>query len=337
MLRLCQFQTVLARVSTRGCIALGLVAILTALGGIYWDVTWHATIGRESFWIPPHLLVYAGVSLLLVSSLGGFALTWRRAGQLRTALADRAGGGFVIAALGPIIQMIAAPLDDLWHKRYGLDVTIWSPPHLMGIAGGFVGIYGLLTALGGQLSGRDARPVWRGLAPSEALGVLLFSAALLLSMFALSELDFHLERRDVLRYPLLAGTLAAIPLMGAARYIQRPGAATAVALTYTLFRGLVLLIIWAMGSTDHLSPPVFALAPALVIDLALRWTRQCGVLIAALLTGPALLIGEWGYRVVFGAPAWAPLEVITSLAVITGAVALGGLAGDRLATLLRGE
>jgi hypothetical protein len=135
----------------------------------------------------------------------------------------------------------------------------------------------------------------------------------------------------------MLAAFAFIPLLGAARSIQRPGAATAVALTYTLFRRLVLLIIWAMGSTAHLTPPAFALAPALVLDLALCWTRQCGMLIVALLTAPALLIGEWGYRVIFGAPAWVPLEVITSLAVITGAVALGGLAGGRLAALLRGE
>jgi len=319
------------------CIALGLVAMLTALGGIYWDVTWHATIGRDSFWIPPHILVYAGVTLLLLSSLGGFALTWRHAGQLRTALANRAGGGFVIAALGPLIQIIAAPLDELWHSLYGLDVTIWSPPHLMGIAGGVVSIYGLLTALGSELPGGDARPVWRGLALREALALLLFSAALLLLLFALSDMDFHLERRDVLLYPLLAGALAAVPLMGAARYIQRPGAATVVALLYTIYRSLVLLIIWAMGSTDHLTPPVFVLAPAVAIDLVLQWSKQHGVCLAALCIGPALLMGEWGYRAVFGAPAWAPLQVVTALTAVAVAVALGGLAGDRLAALLRGE
>jgi hypothetical protein len=38
----------------------------------------------------------------------------------------------------------------------------------------------------------------------------------------------------------------------------------------------------------------------------------------------------------FGAPAWAALGVATSLTVIMVAVALGGLAGDRLAGLLRG-
>lgn len=154
-------------------IGLGLAAILTALIGIYWDVTWHATIGRDSFWIPPHRLVYAGVALLLLGGLGGLALRWQRTGSLRAALAEQAGLGFVVAALGPVLQITAAPLDNLWHRLYDLDVTVWSPPHLMGIAGDLIGIFGLLLALAGKLPVRDSRPVWHSLAGSEWLGLLL--------------------------------------------------------------------------------------------------------------------------------------------------------------------
>ena len=27
------------------------------------------------------------------------------------------------------------PLDDLWHAHYGVDVTMWSPTHLLMILG----------------------------------------------------------------------------------------------------------------------------------------------------------------------------------------------------------
>ena len=324
--------------------ALGLVAIFAALGGIYWDVTWHATIGRDSFWIPPHLFVYAGVNVLLLSGLGGIVLVWRRVGGLRAALADGVGAGFAVAALGPIVQIAAAPLDDLWHVRYGLDVTIWSPPHLMGIAGGMVGIYGLLAALGAlgfPPWARNAGPVWRRVSAPEVVALGLFGAALSLSMFALGELDFHLEGRDALFYPLLAGTLAAVPLMGAARYFGRPGAATTVALAYVLFRSSMLLVVWGMGSVEHLTPPVMVLAPALAIDLVLwRAGRNYGgarVFGAALLVGPALLAGEWGLRALLGFGGWEPLEVLASMAVVAVAVAAGALAGDRLGSLLRPE
>lgn len=320
-------------------VSLGLVAIFAALGGIYWDVTWHAVVGRESFWIPPHLFVYSGVGALLFAALGGLALARRRAGSLRAALAGGVGAGFAVAAFGPALQIAAAPLDDMWHRSYGLDVTIWSPPHLMGIAGGMVAIYGLLGVLGAAnfAGGGEGGtwPLWRGVTRGEALGLLLFGAALSLSLFALGELDFHLGGRDELFYPLLAGTLAAVPLMGAARYVGRPGAATAVALIYILFRSAALLVVWQMGSYEHLTPPVFVLAPALAIDLALWLTGGRGVLLAALLAGPALVVGEWGLRVLLGVQGWEPLRVAASLAVVTIVVAAGALAGERLGALLR--
>lgn len=341
MATLARFGSAPIRLGALTAVFLGLIAVFAALGGIYWDVTWHATIGRDSFWIPPHLFVYSGVQVLLLSALGGLALAWRRAGSLRAALSQPVGIGFAVAALGPAIQIAAAPLDDLWHRTYGLDVMIWSPPHMMGIAGGMVGIYGLLVALGAEVEaearGGEARPLWRGIAGGEALGLLLFGAALSLSMFALAELDFHYGERDALFYPLLAGTLSAVPLMAAARYVNRPGAATAVALVYLLFRSSVLLIVWAMGSYEHLTPPVLVLVPALAIDLALWRTRGRGVLLAALLAGPALLVAEWISRALSGVPAWEPLQVAASLVVIVLTVTAGALAGDRLGSLMRPE
>ena len=331
-------QVLLVKPDTQMFVEFGAIAVFMALGAVYWDITWHGTIGRDSFWIPPHLVVYTSVTAFLLAALGGFALAWQRAGSLQAALTTRTGMGFAVAALGQIIQIAAAPLDDLWHRLYGLDVTIWSPPHLMIITGGIVGIYGMIAALGIAASGWGVRPRWRGIPASERLALVLFGAALVLALVALNEMEFHLDQRDVLGYPLLAGTLAAVPLMGAARVVNRPGAATVVALVYMIFRTLVLLMFWAMGVTaEHMTPPVFALAPALAIDLALWRTNGRGALIAALLSGPALLFGEWGYRPVFGAAAWQPLEVFASLAVITLVVALAGLAGDRLGSVLRVE
>src|SRR2546422_8781017 len=28
--------------------------------GILWDISWHRTIGRDTFWTPAHLAIYAG-------------------------------------------------------------------------------------------------------------------------------------------------------------------------------------------------------------------------------------------------------------------------------------
>src|SRR5439155_388079 len=43
--------------------------------------------------------------------------------------------GFHLAAWGIALTVLAAPIDDLWHRLFGLDVTLWSPPHLLGLLG----------------------------------------------------------------------------------------------------------------------------------------------------------------------------------------------------------
>src|SRR5262249_57127063 len=43
--------------------------------------------------------------------------------------------GFLLAAGGIALTVLAAPIDDLWHRLFGIDVTLWSPPHLLGLIG----------------------------------------------------------------------------------------------------------------------------------------------------------------------------------------------------------
>ena len=39
---------------------LAVAAACVALVGAVWDVSWHRTLGRDTFWSAPHLLLYAG-------------------------------------------------------------------------------------------------------------------------------------------------------------------------------------------------------------------------------------------------------------------------------------
>jgi hypothetical protein len=50
--------------------------------------------------------------------------------------------GYFLAAAGIALTVIAAPVDDLWHRAFGTDVTIWSPPHLLGLLGVIVSAAG---------------------------------------------------------------------------------------------------------------------------------------------------------------------------------------------------
>ena len=119
-----------------------LAANVLAAWGVQWDIQWHVQIGRDSFWTPPHVMTYAGVTLVVLGAFGVLAIdTLRRlmAGR-EPAGADRIFGitgtpGFHLAAWGIALSVLAAPIDDLWHRLFGLDVTLWSPPHLLGLLG----------------------------------------------------------------------------------------------------------------------------------------------------------------------------------------------------------
>jgi hypothetical protein len=119
--------------------------------GLTWDIQWHLLIGRDTFWIAPHLMMYGGVTAGLLVAFAVLALD--------TAAAHREGpppgaitvAGFTstrglhLAAWGVGLVILAAPIDDLWHRLFGLDVTLWSPPHLLGLLGSAVNTLGTLV------------------------------------------------------------------------------------------------------------------------------------------------------------------------------------------------
>src|SRR5229473_6232013 len=126
-----------------------LAANLLVGWGVQWDIQWHVQIGRDSFWIPPHLMTYAGVTIAVLISFGVLACDTLRhlaSGRLPagTARIFRLTGtrGFHLAAGGIALTVLAAPIDDLWHRLFGIDVTLWSPPHLLGLLGAAINTLG---------------------------------------------------------------------------------------------------------------------------------------------------------------------------------------------------
>src|SRR5258706_15246037 len=41
----------------------GAASISSIIFGLYWDISWHITIGRDSFWTPAHLAIQFGAVL----------------------------------------------------------------------------------------------------------------------------------------------------------------------------------------------------------------------------------------------------------------------------------
>src|SRR5438093_12739596 len=110
-------------------------AKVVASWGVQWDIQWHTIIGRDSFWIAPHLMTYAGVTLTVLLSFGALAFTTlrpsRAAGDVVRALGLVGTRGFHLAAWGIALTVRAAPIDDLRHRLFGIHGTLWSPPHML--------------------------------------------------------------------------------------------------------------------------------------------------------------------------------------------------------------
>jgi hypothetical protein len=158
-----------------------LLTKLTAGWGLGWDIRWHLLIGRDSFWIAPHVLTYASVALAGIASFGVVAVeTWAaRAAPLPGAI--RVWGlvgtrGFHLAWLGIAVMLVAAPIDDLWHRLFGIDVTLWSPPHLLGLLGAQVNTLACLAI---------AREAWPAGDRARILATLL-GTTFLFGTFAIS-------------------------------------------------------------------------------------------------------------------------------------------------------
>src|SRR5580658_8354658 len=121
-----------------------LASVVSALLGIEWDISWHKSIGRDSFWTPAHVLIY--VSGILAGISCGYLIlstTFQKRSPLRDVSISMWGFrgplGAFICAWGAVGMIAAGPFDNWWHNSYGLDVKILSPPHVL-LALGMTGI-----------------------------------------------------------------------------------------------------------------------------------------------------------------------------------------------------
>src|SRR5262245_36944322 len=100
---------------------LGLIASLLLMVGGVWDIAWHHTRGRDTFWSPPHLVLYSGVGVMGLVCLGMALLT--TAGRRASSEAEpprvelwglRAPRGFALAGAGALGAVLSVPFDEAW-------------------------------------------------------------------------------------------------------------------------------------------------------------------------------------------------------------------------------
>lgn len=136
------------------------LALQTELG-LAWDRNWHDLIGRDQFWTLPHIMMYigiggAGIIALVVIAVDSLRYQRKAPGVNDTSTIHilrffHAPIGYVLLGFGALIDLAAAPLDNYWHTLYGIDVTLWSPFHIMGTLGGILEGVGILYIFGSEI------------------------------------------------------------------------------------------------------------------------------------------------------------------------------------------
>src|SRR5215207_3055912 len=144
------------------------ISLVTAAFGMYWDIALHIDEGRDAGPLanPAHYFILLGLYGILAA--GWFAIVLPRAQQPGSPAALRLApnwsvpvGGLLLTACASF-AMIGFPLDDVSHRLFGQDVTLWGPTHLMLLGGAALTLVGILVLVTeGHLAtqGTDAAPV----------------------------------------------------------------------------------------------------------------------------------------------------------------------------------
>lgn len=183
--------------------------LLIAGEGFYSDVAWHIALGRdEVLMTAPHTAIVIGLGFILVAAaLGTLFATVQRVDTRFRIAGIRVPLSMLPLTLLGLGALAGFPLDELWHARYGVDVTMWSPTHM-------------LLILGASLSGLAAWLVLAeaGVSPTDggwarAVHVVAGALTFMGLTSAQGEFDFGVPQFQQIFHPILVTGAAAFGLV----------------------------------------------------------------------------------------------------------------------------
>ena len=294
------------------------LAVTSVTVGAHWDVSWHRSIGRDTFWTPAHLAIYmCGILAGICCGYLILATTILRPAQL-VASSVRIFGfrgplGAFLAAWGGIAMLTSAPFDNWWHNAYGLDVKIVSPPHtvlMLGVWG--VGLGALFMIVAAMNRAETATgPESTQFRHLQWLMLYVSSMLLILNMFFRMQYTWDPNLHSTQAYMACAlGT----PLYFAAIHVasRNRWAATWISVIYTVFVCLLILILPLFPAEPKLGPvyqhvtqfippkfPILLIVPGIAVDLLLTRAKDWKPWLTALVAGPvfvfSLVAVEWPF------------------------------------------
>ena len=293
----------------------GVAGITSATIGAAWDVSWHRSIGRDTFWTPAHLMIQlCGILAAVVGLWLVYQCTFNPRASMRAASVSvfglRAPLGIFLAGWGGVAMITSAPFDNWWHAAYGLDVKIVSPPHtllILGIRAVSLGVFFLILAAMNRAASEGATNF------SSLRKLLLYLGGLTLGgqMFFLQEYTWDIELHQALAYISMAIAVPVVfaVLSQASRFRWAATAAAAIYMAYVMAEILIFPLIGAepklgpvYNPVTHLIPakfPILLIVPAIALDLLWQKTKTWKPWQVALVSGvvfvAVLTAVEWPF------------------------------------------
>jgi len=283
------------------------LANTSSMIGVHWDISWHRSIGRDTFWTPAHLAIYlCGVLAGVASAYMILSATFSKSAEALREASVRIWGfrgplGAFIMAWGGIAMLTSAPFDDWWHSAYGLDVRIISPPHTllaMGIfniqLGAIMLILGRMNRAGGGEGARTLRWLYLYMGGLAVVNMATF----------IMEYTFRVNMHSAVYYRAVG---LAIPffLFAVSGSAGVRWATTKVSLVYMVFWQAMNVVLPLFPAEPKLGPvyyqvthfvpstfPMLIVFPALVIDIFLHnWGSRMKTWLAGAAAGIMLIGG----------------------------------------------
>jgi hypothetical protein len=302
-------------------------SLLAAVFGFYWDVSWHIDRGRDPgpFANPAHWFIFIGLVGIAIAGALSVLLGSRRPSPSSVRLGGRwrAPVGGILLLLSGGIALAGFPLDDVWHRLFGQDVTLWGPTHIQMVSGASLATLALLVL---EVEARrtsgfgDRRPA------VARIRALVGGATFLVGLSTLqAEFDFGVPQFRLLYQPVLIMLAAGAGLV-AVRLKGGRGAALGAVLGFFALRGALTVVIAGGLGRSLLHFPLY-LPEALLVELvALRIPRERPVRLA-LTAGAAIgtigLAAEWGWSHLFMPLPW-HASLLPEAAVLGFAAAIAG-------------
>jgi len=158
--------------------------LLVTVGGS-WDITNHLLSKPESFFSPPHALMYSGVAISLTGVILSF-IGWKNLKKFK----DSYFLSLKIKLIGIGLLTGAGPLDFIWHSYFGLDGLL-SPPHFTLIIGMFLCSIGGMVGISRYLKFNNSQSLAKYLLILAVIPVWLSASGIISSLsLPFSSTDF---------------------------------------------------------------------------------------------------------------------------------------------------